>query len=1348
MSDYTSNTTVNMWVNGQQVAETLANLRKRAEELQNEIAQVEAAGDKVDKVKLEKLNKEFNDVKRQIKQMESSTKQAENVLKRLDKATPKELKKTLQTLTRQLNNIERGSSAWNEHTAKIRMVKDELARMNGELMKSTTRLERFNMKFEQWKNVGAGFIAAATGAVFAGKKAVNTYAEMQQEEANVRKYTGMTEEQVNHLNEAFKQIDTRSSRENLNKLAQDAGRLGKQSEEDVLGFVRAADKINVALDDLGDGATLTLSKLTTIFGDEERLGTERALLSVGSVINELSQNCTASAPYLAEFGQRLAGVGAQAHMTIPEIMGFGAVLDSQGQKVEMSSTALSNVIMSLFKKPEKIAKATGMAVEEFAETCRRSTNEGLLMLLDRLHELGGIDSLAPVFAEMGENGARASAVLAALAGNVDMVRQQQEAANAAFEEAVSIDKEFEVQNTTVQASLEKSRNRFNEMAVALGKELMPEMRHFISGTSMAMRVMLKTIVFVKEHKTAILATAAAIAAYTIAVNMALIKEKLHAALVAVKTATMHAHRVAVLAASAAYNRMTGNVTRANAAMKLLHATMKTNPWGLLAAAIAAAGVALYAFIKRQREASAVEKEMKSVQDSINKQYAEQKGKIDMLVAAVKDEKKSLDERRKALNELRKIVPGYHAELTAEGKLINNNKEAVEKYIEALNKEIALKAYQEKLEDAYRKKAELEMKRDEQEGNLEKAQKEYDNANHDRASVLGYNESAEAPLRNAKVSLAKTNNELKQTDEIIAAINKKVEGYADGMKAVRATTEDVEEVTTELTGSEGTADDTKVKNKFQAEDDWREKEQAKERIYYAQGLNDYETYTKNMLQIEVDYIRQKLQHTDLEGNEKITLEAAYYEALKKQQERYIKGSAEEENEAYQQLMITLKQKYADGEMTARQYENATEMAELQHLQNLVNIYEEGSKERLKAQRDYERASLKYQEQHIKEAKRIQEQLQSQFFSKSSQVANPEEYQRDLGNLEIVYTQMLKAAGDNAAERLKVERAFHEAKYQLARKYNMKEAAEQENAFRNAIDNSVDWLNSEGGKAMTGTMDVIVGQMSQIFSSLSDAVQAELDIQTAQIESKYEKQVSLAEGNKYQEVQLEKQKQKELAKAKQEANRKMFAMQVIQAIAQTATSALAAYSSAAAIPVVGFVMAPIAAAMAVAAGALQIAAIKKQQQAAESTGYMEGGFTKKGRRDEVAGVVHAGEWVASQALVNSPEARPLINALDYAQRTNSIANLRAEDVSRTISAPAIIAERLSSHSADTYRGGVLHSVPDTSASDSRKLDNTLARLAQRLDEPFVTVNTVTGDKGIKKAQDEYDRLIRNKTPKSRR
>ena len=295
----------------------------------------------------------------------------------------------------------------------------------------------------------------------------------------------------------------------------------------------------------------------------------------------------------------------------------------------------------------------------------------------------------------------------------------------------------------------------------------------------------------------------------------------------------------------------------------------------------------------------------------------------------------------------------------------------------------------------------------------------------------------------------------------------------------------------------------------------------------------------------------------------------------------------------------------------------------------------------------------------------------------------------------------------------------------------------------VADSVEWLNSDGGKALTGTMDTLVSGMSAVFSSLSSMVQAELEMQTAAINKRYDAEISRAEGNSYKVKKLEKQKEAEIAKAKNEANRKMFAMQVIQAVAQTATNALNAYGSAAAIPVVGYILAPIAAGLAVAAGAIQIAAIKKQQQASEAQGYMSGGFTPDGKPDEVAGVVHKGEWVASQKLVNNPQTRPLLEALDYAQRNNTIGSITHSDVSRSITAPMLIAAAPQASPAPA--------VVNNYYSEGERSDgyaDTMRRLADRLDEPFVTVNTVTGDHGILKAQDEYDRLMRNKAPKSRK
>ena len=1349
MSDTTTTAQVNLQVNGQQAEETLRNLRKHALDLTEQIAKAAAAGDKVT---LQKLRKELRDTNRQIKEMESATMQVDSVLRRLDKATPHELQKTLTTLNKQLQYMERGSEAWNIQAQRIRMVKDEISRVNGELAKSQTFLERFNAKWQEWQTVAMGGVAALTGAVLAGKKAVQMYAEMEQEMASVRKYTGMTAEQVEHLNEEFKKIDTRSSREELNRLAQEAGRLGKSSEQDVLGFVKAADQINVALDDLGEGATLQLSKLTSIFGDEERLGTERSLLAVGSVINELSQNCTAGAAYLSQFGQRLAGVGAQAGMTVPQVMAFGAVLDSQGQKVEMSATALSKLIMNLFKNTEKIASATGMDLEKFNAALKSSTNEGLLMLLNRLNELGDMSVLAPVFADMGENGARASAVISALAGNIDMLVWEQQEAAKAFDEATSVTKEFEVQNNTVQASLDKARKGFQEMAISLGQELMPVMRHFISSTSATMRIMLNLVKFIKEHRTAILSLAAAVATYTVAVNLALIKEKAHAALIAIKTAAMHVHRVAVLAASVAYNRMTGNVVRANAAMKLLNATMLMNPWGLLAAAIVGVGVALVGFIKKQREVSLAERTISDIRSEAAKQVGEETARLNILIKTAENEKLSLDKRKEAIRQLNQIIPNYNAQLDETTGEYRANKAALDAYLVSLAKQYEIEGARGKLKELGEKKADLSLKRaDAQkavaaaEANARNASSASGNFNYATTqgggapAVVSMQASASSELAGTRKKLKGINDELKEIEKTEKAI---FDIYGDGLAEGIGSAPVAGQTNGKTTSGGGQlpagGDDKKADkgNKFQKEDDWREREQALNRIAYAKGTSDYEQYNARMLEIEVEYNRRKLLHKDLVGNEEVTIEAAYQEALEKQKQTAIEGTVQQEEEAYKEVMAVLQQRYMDGELSARQYQNAIEMAELEHLQKVVNLYDQNSKERIKAEKHYHDTSLKYQQKHLQEARQAQEKMRQTYFTKGFRVTDDESYQRDMQNLELVYKQMLKAAGDSKRDRLRVERAFYEAKYQLARKYNKREAKELKRSFRGAIDDSIAWLESDAGKAMTESFSTIVNQMGAIFSGLSDIIQAELDIQTARIEAKYDREISYAEGNKSQEVALEQQKQAEIGKAKQEANRKMFAMQVMQAVAQTAMSAIAAYSSAAAIPVVGFVMAPIAAAMAVAAGAIQIAAIKKQQEASEATGYMEGGFTKPGRKDEPAGIVHAGEWVASQDLLRNPQARAMIETLDYAQRTNTIGRLSASDVSQSITAPQRIAKASSN--------GELLAV----AAASQALSRSVNEMNNRLHEPFVTVNTVTGDAGIKKAQDEYNQLMRNKTPKSRR
>ena len=1364
MSNINTNATVTLTVNGKQAEDMLLKLKYQAANLEKAIEKAAAAGNKQ---QLTKLKRELKETNRQISQIENAAKGVEHVLQRLDETSPKELNRTLSQLKRNLNGLERGSEEWNRQCEAIKRVKAEIAKVNSQLRENESLWERMNRKLNDWQTALAGIAAAITGIIMAGRSAVNAFADMDQEMANVRKFTGMNAAQVEQLNEDFQKIDTRTGREELNKLAQEAGRLGKTSQEDVLGFVKAADQINVALDDLGDGATLTLSKLTNIFGDEERLGTEKALLAVGSVINELSQNCTASAPYLANFTQRMAGVGAQAKMTIPEIMGFAAVLDSQGQAVEMSATAVSKVIMDMFKENDKIIKATGLNAKEFNETLKKSTNEGLLMLLDRLHELGNIDVLAPVFKDMGENGARAAQVISALAGNLDMVRWEQEEATKAFAEGTSVTNEFNVQNTTVQAGLDKARKGVTEMAVALGEQLQPIMKHVISSTTLLLKFMSTSITFIKENAFTLASLTAAFIAYKIAVNASNIAFKAHYAWLVISKAATTAYKTTVATLHAAHlllqmglAKLQGNWVRQSWLMSDLkkQGALLASGYGVIAAGAIALGAVLYKLYKKMTEVSQAEKDLQEIRKRGQEGIIDEKNKIDALIAVARDETQSLKDRHTAIDALNKIIPNYNAQLDDTTGKYKENKKALDDYLKSLTRKYEIEGAKDKLRDIGKQRVDLNLEKQRQErvvamDEMEARTETVMPGQEGKVVQLGVN-SLRASNRRA---LAKTKEDLAELDQREANIlgiygeDIKKEALNDAKKKQKQ-----EQQTQNPPYTPPKTDKkTKTEDVLKPEKDWKTREQALNRIAYAKGEKDFEEYTNRMTEIDMEYNQKVMANKKASTEQKMEAEASYYEAKKKLADDKNTQSAKQENDYYNELVATEKQRYIDGKVDQKTFDDALELMELEHLRRLTKVYTDGSKEQLQAQKNYQNKLVENQKRNQKTVedneKKHQKELakiKEDYFG-DNKSEKKEKYDKDSSALDEVYAQEIKAAGDDAKEKLRIEEAYQKAKVALAKKYGQEYNDTSKNFLENMTEDITEWLNSDLGQAVQGSFDTLTSGMSSIFSGMTSLIQAELEIQTAAIEKRYDKEISQAEGNNYKVKKLEEQKQKELAKKKNEANKKMFAMQVIQAVAQTAQNAISAYGSAAAIPLVGYILAPVAAAMAVAAGAIQIAAIKKQQQASESQGYAKGGFTPKGSKFQEVGVVHAGEWVASQEMLANPVARPIINALDYAQRTNTIGSLRVDDVSRTIAPVAYSTPQqqqpiIVQQQSDGLATAAI--VQNTKAMQSYA--DTMKQLEKRLSEPFVTVNTVTGDTGIKQAQDEYSILMRNKTPKSRR
>lgn len=488
-----------------------------------------------------------------------------------------ELRKAAASLKRQMDNATPGTEKWKALRADYLLTRQRMKEVEVQARDTRFSLSKMADGVNRYAAMGAGVVGALTGVALTARKCVDEYAEMEEAEAQVIKYTGMTRDEVKGLNEEFKEMDTRTAREKLNALAGDAGRLGITGKKDVLEFVDAADKINVALgEDLGDDAVKNIGKLAQMFGEDQKLGLRGAMLATGSAINEVAQNSSAAEAYLVGFTARVAGAANQAKVAQSDILGYASVLDQNMQQQEMAATAFQTLMMKMYQEPAKFAKIAGQSVEDFTSLIKKDANEAILQFLDTLNKKGGLDQLAPMFKEMGLDGVRASGVISTMAGKIDDIRKAQRLANDAYRDGTSIIKEVNVQNNTVQAGLDKAKNNFKDIRVELGEKLQPVMKYMITTGGLTVKGLGTMISILWKYKGAIVAASAAVAAYTLVV----------------KADTM---------AKSLWTTITKGAT---AAASLFNKTLKANPLGLVASVLA--GVVSYLAIFKTRTNEATE----------------------------------------------------------------------------------------------------------------------------------------------------------------------------------------------------------------------------------------------------------------------------------------------------------------------------------------------------------------------------------------------------------------------------------------------------------------------------------------------------------------------------------------------------------------------------------------------------------------------------------------------------------------------------------------------------------------------------------------------------------------------
>lgn len=1374
---------------------------------------------------MQQYDKEIDRTNVDIKETKRQMQLVNNTMANLKTSSIRDLEYSIKALNQQMHGMERGTEQFKQMELKAKQLKAELQAVRAEGVAQESWIKRSADWFNRMQGIALGAVAAISGITFTVKKCVEEYAKMDDEMTNVRKYTGQAAEEVERMNEDFKKMDTRTPRQKLNQLAEDAGRLGITSTAAVEEFVDGADKINVALgDDLGDKAVSQIGKLAQMFGEDKTKGLRGAMLATGSAVNELAQNSSASAGYLVDFTARVAGVGKQAGFTQAQIMGLASVLDQNMQQDETAATAVQNLLAKMFQDSAKFAQIAGLNVKDFAKTLKEDANGALLQFLAAMRAKGGFADLAPMFEEMKMDGSRATGVLTVLADKLDDIKTAQNLASEAYSEGTSVLNEFETQNESVQAQLDKASKKFLDLSIELGQKLYPAARYCISAASLGVRALSTLVDFVKDYWRILIVLTAAIVTYTAVskakliaekaqmawLNIMILREKAHLVLVGLKTSALKTMAIVQMA-------LTREIKLTTAAQMLWNKVLLANPITAVIAVVAGLTAAIVTLSKETSTAEQAQRDYNDAVTDANKQAAEEEASIMRLVSAIQSNTTAESDRKAALEELNgKLMREHLGNITEEAVRTGQATRQIQSYIDMMKKKIVIDGLQKKLAESIAKQAEDE----DLLGEANNDNRGYWKRFWDRLNPFagGKTQKLNFAADHKDQLLQSVEREKQYQQKLIDKINElesqhfevndpepwRNNGYNgkgnDGTIIKQQRTTGTHQASDKERKARAKAEKTAAAEARKREAEAKRKQkQAADSIKaetnelmannakaYAEGKKTYQQFLDDRQNIQIKGFAKLKQLYGAESNEYKQLLDNQVNVVKQHDAAIQKMNEQTIERERLQKEASIKAQYNDASSAIYQNDIALNEAlyknDVEAMKKRLALYKdrEGSEEWLDLKAEMEQAELDHQLQ-MQESYQNQLRELRQQFGKQDLQAQETMYLNGLDNLykqglikEEEYQQMkLEITKQFAAQRAQIDADDHGAgSAQL--KINDK-SSEMVNSARAAAGESQSTGNATLGGYFSSQVEnyqntmeklkelygndkqnhaaymqakgkitsdflndliektaVVYNGINGILSASSSYAQACSDLEQAKISKNYEKQIAAAGNNSKKKKKLEEKRDKELAAAKSKANKKAMKIEIAQAIASTAMSAINAYASAAAIPTIGWTLAPIAAGMATAAGMIQLAAIKKQHQA-EAAGYYEGGYTGGNRYRKEAGVVHEGEFVANHNAVNNSSIRPALDLIDRAQRTNTVGSLTADDITRSLGqgGSTVVAPVVNVNNDNTE---VRQSLDGVNAA--------VSRLTQTLDDGIEVEVPISGRRGLHRRLQDYQRILNNK------
>ena len=1222
----------------------------------------------------------------------------------IDNSVPA-IQKKIRELTRDVKKMTIGTEEYNKTVKSISELNSILAEhkraIRGVAEESKSLGQRLSSVadfFNKWYYSLQTGLDALGGVTTTIRQCVKDFADMEEAMADVRKYTGQNAEQVHEMNEDFKRMDTRTSREQLNALAGAAGRLDITNQKMIEEFVDGADKINVALgDDLGEGAVDKIGKLAHMFGEDENKGLRGAMLATGSAVNDLAQSSSANAGYIVDFTADLSGVAIQAGMTQAQIMGLASALDQNMQEEATASTVFSQLITKMYQEPARFATLAGKDVNEFTKLLKTNANEALLKFLSAMQATGGFDKMAPLFSEMKLEGTRAVGVLSSVATHLDQVREAQKVAFNAYNDGNSVIEEFNVQNNTVQAGIDKAKKQFLDLSVELGEKLLPLIQKGISTGSMAVKILSTVTNFVIAHRKALITLSTTIGTYVAGVKLsvlwkqrAIATEKLSAFWHAIQDKWL----MTIMLRHAVLN---GTMSKTVALQKMLNVVIGANPFGVFLAAITAVTTALVLYRQKLDDTAIAQNKLSEIRQEAASKVGEQETKIRALIEAAKDESMSMDDRRKAVAQLNKIIPGYNAQLDETTRKYKANDEALKDYLVSLQRKYELEGAKDELRRLGGEIAKERVK-------LRKAQEDFDKAK-DRYNKVN-NQTAYMPSTwQAGVGIAtSTSNEVKAVEESNEKLRKLmaeregiVKVYGGDLKADAVKGSKTKETpgSGNKPGHYVSAED-KAANKAEIEARKKvqkdldaitaeyETKRTKAKEDYLKGdIATQEDYNRKIEDLQLEELNKKLEVAGIEPKKRAEIEknildykVKLYDQLREIEQSF--GDTEAEQLAHE--LDTIKQKYDQDLALLNNLHDEKLISEEQYQADLLRL-----KERFTA--DTDKANKESASRVISDAKATFDDLMESQRKANIKAGNiDEQSQSDRTEAWKGYLQkILDDTSLNGEQRLAVQQEIEDAdidltedalkqKQDLTQKYN--------DILCNVIVQAGQQLGEQLGKVLQGEK-----------ADFKDFLRGILTL-------------------------------------------------MIDALEKTVLAARAA-SIAKNVSTLGFA----GLAKAAVETALITAAFEMAKAAVGS--FDTGGFTPAGPWDKPQGVVHSNEFVANRFATANPNVLPVLNLIDEAQRSGSVSRLSPDDIAAVIPttqrqfASGAMASGGRSSARVSVAQGAMQAAPQDAAITAvlSRVVRSLNTLDRRFSTPIIAETYATGKHGTIEAERLVNKMKSN-------